>query len=86
MPFIGEGKARRQHHCQQSRDRRGKLPAQQGIEEQPQQEILAEMRQFAQEVFRASPPGQQGIEPGEFGFDQTQYPPGQTRREGTALG
>lgn len=32
------------------------------------------MRQFAQEVFRASPPGQQGIEPGEFGFDQTQYP------------
>lgn len=86
MPFIGEGKARRQHHCQQSGDRRGKLPAQQGIEEQPQQEILAEMRQFAQEVFRASPPGQQGIEPGEFGFDQTQYPPGQTRREGTALG
>lgn len=86
MPFIGEGKARRQHHCQQSGNRRGKLPAQQGIEEQPQQEILAEMRQFAQEVFRASRPGQQGIEPGEFGFDQTQYPPGQTRREGTALG
>lgn len=86
MPFIGEGKARRQHHCQQSRDRRGKLPAQQGIEEQPQQEILAEMRQFCAGGIPGVPPGQQGIEPGEFGFDQTQYPPGQTRREGTALG
>ena len=43
-------------------------------------------RAAPREVFRASPPGQQGIEPGEFGFDQTQYPPGQTRRKGTALG
>lgn len=86
MPFIGEGKAHRQHHCQQSGNRRGKLPAQQGIEEQPQQEILAEMRQFAQEVFRASPPVQQGIEPGEFSFDQTQYPPGTDPKRGYRSG